>query len=310
MGGTTESAYSGGSTPQPINSPGASVSAPPQRNPIVTSTPDNGYVAPTPLPANPSIFAPRTQPAPTTSIWQKFQDGTPLSAQERAYYDQWKQQNPEQNSKFAYQLGQFKDPGSAYNTPGLAANTSTTRQRDPTNQAPGWGRLENQRVGARATPQIPTRHRSPTQMPTQMPTRTRSPTMSLGQRLGLGGAGNLNPQSLGGNVNWEDIMARFRQPSTSQGNPWQGGLQALRDRFTRGNPSEAITNPGSLAASQGAPTSSGITAPGAATGAPASPTNANPHAPTSGQGMGAQGRGNTSHAQQLIQALRSRAGGR
>lgn len=133
----------------------------------------------------------------------------------------------------------------------------------------------------------------------------------LSERLGHLPAAD--PQGIGQNINWEDIMARYRQSGkpglggrASQGNPWSGGLAAMRDRFTQGNPREAITNPGSVAASQGAQTSSGITAPGAVTGAPASPTGADPHAPQNAYQPGTAGTDRRGHAQQLIQALRAR----
>lgn len=138
-------------------------------------------------------------------------------------------------------------------------------------------------------------------------------------------------QAMGGQIPWEEIQARLGQgrqrfnPADArarmqqmmeqrqgqgggQANPW-GNAQA-NAMFDRGgfNPQGAITNPGSLAASQGAPTSSGITAPGAVTGAPATPQGGNPQAPTDAPPSGTIGTNNPSaspsRAQALIQALR------
>lgn len=134
----------------------------------------------------------------------------------------------------------------------------------------------------------------------------RAPDLSRFQAPSMGRV--MNPGT-SQQINWEDIMARFRPGQSSgggggQSNPWQGGLAAMRDRFTNPN-AQAVTNPGSMAASQGAQTSSGITAPGDSTGSTASPTNANPRSgPQQGRPTG-RGAG---YAQQLIQALRNRQG--
>ena len=89
------------------------------------------------------------------------------------------------------------------------------------------------------------------------------PDLSNFRTPGMGRVMNPNPQQLGGNQNWEDILRRLGQGGSSssvgggRGNPWQGGLAQLRNQFTQGSGNEAITNPGSMAASQGAQTSSG-----------------------------------------------------
>ena len=115
-----------------------------------------------------------------------------------------------------------------------------------------------------------------------------------------------------------DPTSEWDRP-TMNGNGWgrvgRGGFnpQQYMSRFGPYNTTrDAITNPGSVAASQGALTRSGVTAPGSVTGATASPANANPKSPTSSTSrhltgeMG--GRGST-YAQQLVNALRARAGG-
>ena len=166
-----------------------------------------------------------------------------------------------------------------------------------------WGQSRSAPSAMGRPARLPAYSNRPAQ-PQQLPTN--APLQSPGEG---------NPQGLAGNVNWEDMLNRLRSeyvPERSGGTPqtqWRGGLARGRDQFTQGRGEEAITNPGSLAASQGAQTPSGITAPGSGTGAPAAPTGANPHAPTSGQMAGPQGRGNNSHVQQLIQALRQRGGG-
>ena len=143
-----------------------------------------------------------------------------------------------------------------------------------------------------------------------------------GHPTGTGGgspfAGKWGKLPMGGNLptgglppNIEELMQRFStSPHRGMGHrsPWQGGLQQRMNQWT--NPgAQAVTNPGSPAASHGAPTPTGITAPGDPTGATASPANANPHANQPATTTPNQpGRGGH-YGRQLIQALRNRSGG-